>query len=259
LYYFGARYYEPRVSVWLSADPILEKHVYNPISLNLYVYGHQNPVKLLDPDGKDVYLFVWFSAAGETGHAGVAVDNYKLDQAGKPVKDGTFTYYDLWPFAPLGKTEMQNGVKPDYSTGVKINSIEDLKGNDPTGNRAGKVSAEGRAADGIVQIPASYDSTMKAKSKAETDIKASKQYNACYNNCSTFAQGVLNAALNKGIDARQTVKPNWTMKNVLGYKEADVVAPNNLYNAAVLGIKDMTLIKGPASVESKPYLEYFGK
>jgi RHS repeat-associated protein len=69
LYYFGARYYEPVISRWISSDPILGKYlptgdkekdlsgfggVFNPINLDLYSYGHLNPIKYMDPDGKDV-------------------------------------------------------------------------------------------------------------------------------------------------------------------------------------------------------------
>jgi RHS repeat-associated protein len=81
LYYFGARYYDPRTSVWQSPDPILEKYlpdaskapqfispslpdwdlkldiiggggVFHPVNLNLYVYAQLNPVRLIDPDGR---------------------------------------------------------------------------------------------------------------------------------------------------------------------------------------------------------------
>jgi RHS repeat-associated protein len=60
LYYFGARYYDPRTSVWVSADRILGDYldsdrglggIYNPTNLALYAYAHHNPVKLNDPDG----------------------------------------------------------------------------------------------------------------------------------------------------------------------------------------------------------------
>lgn len=59
--------------------------------------------------------------------------------------------------SPVGKTELQSDVKSDYSKGVKINSLSDLKTKDPTGSRSGSVGAEGRAADGIVQINTTYD------------------------------------------------------------------------------------------------------
>ncbi|WP_438015644.1 SpvB/TcaC N-terminal domain-containing protein [Sorangium sp. So ce315] len=60
LYYFGARYYDPRMSVWLSPDPILAEYmrggpaggVFNPGNLGLYSYTLNNPVNLVDPDGR---------------------------------------------------------------------------------------------------------------------------------------------------------------------------------------------------------------
>ena len=68
MYYYGARYYNPRESVWLSADPLSgynpnneSEHyidgqhnggVYNSFNLNTYGYCYQNPVLLVDPNGK---------------------------------------------------------------------------------------------------------------------------------------------------------------------------------------------------------------
>jgi RHS repeat-associated protein len=59
LYYFGARYYDPRTGVWQSADPILGDYldgapndgVYDPLNNNLYGYVHQSPTNYTDPDG----------------------------------------------------------------------------------------------------------------------------------------------------------------------------------------------------------------
>ena len=74
LYYYGARYLDPKYSRWLSGDPALgdyipkaptddeaKKHneklpgmggVYNTVNLHLYHYAGNNPVKYTDPDGK---------------------------------------------------------------------------------------------------------------------------------------------------------------------------------------------------------------
>lgn len=49
LYYYGARYYDPRVSIWLSVDPLAEKYP----GVNPYAYCMQNPVNLVDPDGRE--------------------------------------------------------------------------------------------------------------------------------------------------------------------------------------------------------------
>lgn len=68
LYYYGARYYNPRLSIWYGVDPLA---VYNPVmedefygdgehnggsyfwgNNNPYIYTYQNPIKYVDPNGK---------------------------------------------------------------------------------------------------------------------------------------------------------------------------------------------------------------
>ena len=51
MYYYGARYYEPRISVWMSTDPLAEEY----IDISAYTYCHNNPINLFDPDGQGDY------------------------------------------------------------------------------------------------------------------------------------------------------------------------------------------------------------
>ncbi|MCJ8155264.1 hypothetical protein MKJ01_15980 [Chryseobacterium sp. SSA4.19] len=70
LYYYGARYYNPRLSIWYGVDPLA---LYNPVmesqfygngqhnggffnfgNLNPYIYTYQNPIRYVDPNGKQV-------------------------------------------------------------------------------------------------------------------------------------------------------------------------------------------------------------
>jgi RHS repeat-associated protein len=44
-YYYGARYYNPKWSTWLSVDPLVEE------TMDAYAYCYQNPINFVDPTG----------------------------------------------------------------------------------------------------------------------------------------------------------------------------------------------------------------
>ena len=59
LYYYGARYYDPRVSLWISVDSEKE----NSPQYSAYAYCLNNPILLLDPDGNSpVSIFAKLAA-----------------------------------------------------------------------------------------------------------------------------------------------------------------------------------------------------
>lgn len=58
-FYYGARYYDPKISVWLSVDPLAQKAP----SLTPYRFSFNNPFSFVDPDG----LFEGWVKSLETG------------------------------------------------------------------------------------------------------------------------------------------------------------------------------------------------
>jgi RHS repeat-associated protein len=104
LYYFGVRYYDPRTSVWQSADPALTRGryfvdltnpahlgeafaplrdlpggggIYNSRNLGAFTYTHQNPLRLTDPDGELPFLVVTAGAGAIIGGAAGAIISYQ--------------------------------------------------------------------------------------------------------------------------------------------------------------------------------------
>ncbi|KFF09179.1 SpvB/TcaC N-terminal domain-containing protein [Chryseobacterium luteum] len=64
-YYYGARYYNPRVSLWLNVDPLAEKYP----SLSPYIYVANNPINAIDPDGRDI-IILSHGSRGKTSRDG---------------------------------------------------------------------------------------------------------------------------------------------------------------------------------------------
>ena len=82
-YDYGARQYNPVTARWDRIDPLCEKY-YN---VSPYNYCHNNPVMLIDPDGRDDY----YTPDGEfLGTVDVETDNIYIAQDYRPIDDGAY-------------------------------------------------------------------------------------------------------------------------------------------------------------------------
>ncbi len=70
LFYYGARYYDGE-GRFTQIDPSAAKYVY----LSPYVYAANNPLKYIDPDGRDIAKAIDYSAAFGASHTLLMVGN----------------------------------------------------------------------------------------------------------------------------------------------------------------------------------------
>lgn len=120
-YYYGARYYNPKWSIWLSVDPLAEKYP----SFSSYAYTLQNPVRYTDPTGMvveepPVNGLDWF--ADDTGEYFWNEEQGKYEHYSP--EDGSFQgYYSADEFS-----------EPDLYPGVVIVEHPEMKGGITLGN-----------------------------------------------------------------------------------------------------------------------------
>ena len=109
LYYYGARYYDPRLSIWASVDPLADYNphmndehyidgehndgIYNHFNHNSYGYCYQSPVRYVDPNGKqtdttDKALLLTTTTNTAARTTATEVTGSYVDDAGKLVLDG---------------------------------------------------------------------------------------------------------------------------------------------------------------------------
>ena len=109
--YFGARYYDSDILTgWLSVDPMADKYP----SLSPYAYCGWNPVKVVDPDGKEIWI---------------VIDKYNNERvkwtAGKLYNEDNTEYTGDNDFVK----QTANALNELYSNDVSKNIISTFEGN----------------------------------------------------------------------------------------------------------------------------------
>ena len=185
-YDFDARMYYPALCRFTTMDPLCEKYY----SISPYAYCNNNPVKYVDPDGRDA-VFIAFpdykiSAFGKQwsnlGHAGVLlIDN----------KTGLTKYYEYGRYDKAGIGEVRqktiSNVVIDKETGKP--TVESMN---KVMSEISKVGQGGRIEGAYIESDKFKEMNDYAQSKkAENDNPDRKEYSITGNNCGTFAGDVV--------------------------------------------------------------------
>ena len=119
LYYYGARYYDPRLSLWMSTDPKQELHY----DINTYCYAFNNPILYIDPNGKDGRV----SIKGTEVTISVNIHIYGAGASKKVAKTMQNNIIRYWgKNADTGKNWTYTDQKSNQTYSVKFNVKVDL-------------------------------------------------------------------------------------------------------------------------------------
>ncbi len=122
LYYYGARYYNPRISLWYGVDPLAEKYP----SMSPFAYCANNPVIFNDIDGRD------WNISRKVNEDGSQTINLKLTVA---VHNASSKNIDMQNFANVLSSQVKKSYGISYSkTTYDIATMESGMDNFPSRN-----------------------------------------------------------------------------------------------------------------------------
>lgn len=219
---------------WLSVDPKASKYP----NVSPYTYCLDNPIKMVDPDGKDSYLYTWAPKGGQIGHSAMGTD-IRDDQGNKT---GKIQVRHLWPATGIDKKHTTAGA--DYlSETVDISNMDEFEG------------GEGRGADAIVKIEGGIgqDATVNA---AFDQAATNPTYGGTTNNCSKYTgAGIQATGINPGNGAAIQIKIKGVTVDM-----ANTSTPVSVNNAVVgSGDPRVTVIKGLPSNQQNPNIILYEK
>jgi len=198
-----------------------------------------------------VYLVIYTTCGGETGHAGLAIDRYDIlvsDCSACPgkvrydtVKTGRLVYYDLWPvevsysFDSVFVDKAPRYFKLPSSSSEKPITVTSLLAK-------GIPHEKGYSCDGLIRIPGTPESDGRLERFMDRLITRNRMFNAVYFNCADFVKTGLEYLLNTDLPAEENIA------------DFQITTPNRLYQV-VRELPGAEVIKDAGPSAQTPFLE----
>jgi len=200
-YYYGARYYNPKWSIWLSVDPLAEEFpAWSP-----YNYTLQNPVRYVDPDGRapqDFTILIAKDGAGGRGHMGAIIQD----------GNGNYYYVTMWAAENAGVSKMaSSGV----NGGMNVQELKGARTMKDAIKMAKQDTGNSPYTDALTfetnskQDQIIYEKTLQ---KAKNVNSGNDKYNVLTNNCTDGCERPIEDALQ--ISLPENPEPNSNFENL---------------------------------------------
>lgn len=201
------------------------KHLYWSLVLSLLPFWAFGASRI-EKDLNDVFIIIYVTQNGTTGHVGIAVDNYSiairdvlenglLVSREDTIKKGNLTFFDLWPQKDLKYGEMNRNTEPQYfrlprSSAEPAITVETIL-------EKGLPHRYRTPCDAMLRISTRPDEDFKLLAFIDSLPQTRPAYNARHYNCADFAVVCLQQLLHRHIRAKEFVPMSW------------ISTPNKLY------------------------------
>jgi hypothetical protein len=185
----------------------------------------------------NIYIIIYATKNGKTGHAGVAFDNYQVvvsETRQDTLQTGTVTYFDLWPsndefgFFDYSRNQKAQFYKLPNSIWSKSLTIEMLASK-------GIPHREHYAPDGVFMIHTSATRDFKIMRELDKIMEEQEFFNPRYYNCSDFVNDALQQVLGGKLRIKEFIPFTFTS------------TPNKLCRK-VLSVENIVVLQMPGDI-----------
>ncbi|MES5133586.1 RHS repeat-associated core domain-containing protein [Hoylesella timonensis] len=213
MYYYGARYYEPRLSLWMSVDRFAEKY-YN---ISPYSFGADNPLISIDINGDSLFVLTAPKGAGGYGHMAILIQT----------KDKKWALFSKNGTNDWSGISGENNKGDDRGTSIFNSPKEFLRSSK---NPVDSKTKQPEYTEGYL-IPATTQQDEAAKRGALEELN--KNYNVLGSNCAKTVQNALEKAGKKPGELSYEDLKSTPFMNPIGdlvNKIIDRKTPNLIYS-----------------------------
>lgn len=231
--------------MWLSVDTKMEKYP----SISPYTYSANNPINIIDPDGKDIIILIDSNAVqgGAFGHAAVLIGNdkdgwryYSMNGTGPGA-----TVYGKSQNADLGTIKGRNDFRGTGLTHKKVISI--IQDSNPN---------ESHNYDKMVYLGSFSKSEDQAAASAAKRQAGKEYYGILGSSCIDVPQEALKAAIEKRIGRKLSFREqNSIGDNILVpntyYKELDEDKHTFSADGIIIDVNNILKKEGASTIKSQ--------